>query len=284
MQRKERPNEVLLGLAIALIIIASVAGLIFLKEFIGWFYHTASAGTITGVVIHQTYVADAWHGFAGTAVLDHSNNQTNWNETVSGGNTTIKDLNFNCFGRSGYDLYISPVPLEQIDFLTVQNASVADIDAFIGIDPSDRISATNTFNESFTISFGSINITAPGMRTKALGDSHIFHEVALKDGNGTIFFAANASKATLGFDGLIHNYQVMVPVPYNRSAITYYFFPDPITDVLGECEEWSYALLEGYVYDRSTGNPLENVTVQVGDGTALTNSSGWYHMLAQTGT
>ncbi|MBW2972303.1 DUF87 domain-containing protein, partial [Candidatus Woesearchaeota archaeon] len=285
MKKNAGPNRVLLGLAIASAVILSVVGMLFLKEFIGWYYHTAQAGTITAMTIHQVYRADAWHGFAGTAVLDYSNNQTDWNDTVRGGNTTIMDLNFNCFGKSGYDLYISTVPVSQLNLTGVQPATTAEIDAFIGINASDRISATSTFNETFTINLGGTIMSGPGVRTKSVGGTtNTFHQVAFKDGNGALFFAANATRAIPGYDGQIRNYQMMVPVPYNQTDITYYFFPDPITDKIGECMEWAYAPLRGYVTDSSTGLPFSNVTIEVGDAIASTNNTGGYYMLAPVGT
>jgi hypothetical protein len=285
MERKSGTNRVLLGLVITLVLIATLVFLIVSKDFVGWAYHAASAGTITSLIIHQRTTADAWHGFAGLVVLDYSNNQTNWNETATGGTTTTKDMRFNCFGKSGLDLYISPMPISQLDLTNVQPATVAEVDVYIGIDPSEMISATRTFNETFTINFGGNELTGPGFRTKATGNiNNTFHQVALKDGNGVIFFAANASIAIPGYDGQLHNYQIMMPVPYNQSSVTFYFFPDPITDVLGHCEEWAYAPLEGYVIDRSTNTPLQNVTVQVGEAITQTNASGGYSMLAQVGT
>ena len=284
MKEKEGPNRVLLSLAIALIIILSLFGMIYVKEFVGWFYHTASAGSITALIIHQVYRADAWHGFAGTAILDYANTRTNWNQTVQGANSTLQDLNFNCFGKSGFDLYASTVPKEQLDLSTIQPATVADIDAYIGIDPLERMSATSTFNETFTINLGGVMMTGPGIRTKALYNNNTFHQVALKDGDGHLFFGANATTAIPGFDGMLHNYQMMVPVPYNQTSITYYFFPDPVTDILGACMEWSYAPLDGYVTDSSTGLPMANVTVQVGDAITQTNDTGQYSLLAMVGT
>jgi len=284
MKKNKGLNDVLLGLAIAMLLIFSAIGLIYVSEFVGWFYHAAKAGTITGVVIHQTYTADAWHGFAGTAILDYDNNQTNWNRTVTGGSTTIQDLDLNCFGKSGFDVYISTVPASELNLVGVQAATAADVDAFIGIDPSEKMSATQTFNQTFTLNFGGNYITGPGLRTRSPQTNNTFHQVALKDGNGNLFFGANATKAIPGFDGDLHNYQMMLPVPYNQSDITYYFFPDPITDVLGACSGASYAILRGYVEDTSTGGPLDNVTITVGDSIATTNATGWYDLLAQVGT
>ncbi|MBN1544882.1 hypothetical protein JW898_05480, partial [Candidatus Woesearchaeota archaeon] len=284
MKKNKGPNRVLLGLAVALAITLSIVGMISLTEFIGWYYHAAQAGTITAMTIRQVYIADAWHGFAGTAVLDYSNNRTDWNATVTGGETTIMDLDFNCFGKSGYDLYISTVPLSQLNLTGVQPATVAEIDAFIGINPSDRISSTSTFNETFTVNLGGTTVSGPGVRTKSVGGTtNTFHQAALKDGNGALFFTANATRAIPGYDGEIRNYQVMVPVPYNQTNMTYYFFPDPVTDILGACMEWSYAPLKGYVNDTSTGLPMANVTIEVGDAIATTNASGWYYMLAPVG-
>jgi hypothetical protein len=284
MKKDKGLNDVLLGLAIALIVVLSVVGLIFIQDFVGWYYHAARAGTITAFTIHHTYTADAWHGFAGTAILDYDNNETAWSATVGGGNTTIMDFDFNCFGKSGFDIYISTVPREQLDIATIQPATVADIDAFIGIDPAERISATSTFTQTFTVNLGGVYFTGPGFRTNCACSNNTFHQVALKDGDGDLFFAANATRAMPGFDGEIHNYQMMVPVPYNQSTITYYLFPDPVTDIPGECSSWSYAPLRGYVTDSATSLPLANVTVHVGDAIGITNSTGWYDVLAQVDT
>ncbi|HII71403.1 TPA: DUF87 domain-containing protein, partial [Candidatus Woesearchaeota archaeon] len=285
MKKQKRTNRVLLGLAIATILIATAISLVFLDSFVGWFYHAADAGSITAINIHHTYTADAWHGFAGMAYLDMENNQTNWSRTVTGGTTTVIDLPFNCFGKSGWDVYISPVPADQLDLSTVQPATPAEIDAYIGIDPSERISATRSYTENFTLNLGSIQRTGPGLRTKSVGNlTNVFHQAAFKDANGVIFFGANASKAIPGYDGHIHNFQMMVPVPYNQTDITYYLFPDPITDELGHCSAAEYAVLEGWVTDRASGTPLPNVTVQVGDAITQTDMGGYYDVLAAVGS
>ncbi|MFC1741735.1 helicase HerA domain-containing protein [Nanoarchaeota archaeon] len=284
MKKKIGLNRVLLSLAIALALVITLVALVFINDFIGWFYHAADAGTITGITIHHKYPADAWHGFAGTVIMDYTNNQTNWNETVYGGNASVKNLNFNCLGRSGFDIYISPVPSTQLDISNVTAATVGEIDTYIGINSSEMISSTSTFNETFTIDFGGIDYTGPGVRTKSTGSSeNVFHQVALKDGNGVLFFGANATTGIPGFDGDIHNYQMMLPVPYNMSTITYYFFPDPITDILGTCRSWTYSYLSGYVNDNSTGLPLGGVGVQVRDSFVVTNASGYYSMFAPAG-
>jgi len=284
MKKNTGPNRVLLSLAIAMLIIMSAVGLIFIKDFVGWFSHAAQAGTITAIRIDHTYVADAWHGFAGTVIVDYDENQTNWNETVTGGGTTIKDLVFNNMGKSGYDFYISTVPYDQLNILNITSATVAEIDAFIGINTTERISATQTWNETFTVDFGGVLYSGPGVRTKRTGPGdNTFHQVALKDGDGNIFFGCNATHTIPGFDGDLHNYQVMVPVPYNQTNITYWFFPDPVTDEFGGGSHWTYVPLYGYVTDVLSGLPLENVSVHIGDSVTETNASGFYEILAREG-
>jgi hypothetical protein len=177
-----------------------------------------------------------WAGFYGNAILSPSNLKLDWPFDVTGGEIKREDFFFNCFAKTGYDIYASTVNQSMINTTNIRSAAVEDIDEWIGIDAGIEYSAANTFNESMTINFGGDNLTVLALRLNPKNES--WYMGALVDGSDNLLFVAIAEEFKLGFENNFYNYQLMLPIkaPYMSGEtlvypnVTYHFFPDPVSD------------------------------------------------------
>ncbi|MBU0980103.1 MAG: carboxypeptidase regulatory-like domain-containing protein, partial [Nanoarchaeota archaeon] len=275
--------------AMVMIVIATcMLGIMLMRDFTGWagYEFNLTSGNIYYVQIDVSPSASTWTGFAGYALHVISNEQNEWNHTVSAGNVTSANFYFNCMGKTGYDFYASTWTPSQIDINTIQAATPADIDAYVGNTGDEIYSANLTFSDNVTVNFGGGLISAPALYTKQYSGSEDFPMFALKDGNGKLVFGGWANKTSVGYDGSNYNYQFMLPMPANTSFLKYYFFPDPVSDPLGNCSEMEYGWLRGVVTDArdshySDGTFLSNVSLNISGGMYYTDENGYYNIFLQ---
>lgn len=285
--KKEKSNKLLLGILI-LLIFSSVMGLVFLSTFVGNAYQNylaGQAGYVYQVVLEYRECAYNWAGVFGAAVMVQGyNNQQSL--TVSSCGMYDTNLLFDCLQPDiDHEVMASQVPSTDIDWGSLQPATAADVDAYIDNAITGLMSANKTFTKSITYQIGNQYYTAPGTYTNKYGETNstIFDMGILKDGNGNLIYISHAlNNFTRGFNNRVYNYQMILPIR-NGTTPTYYFFSDP-NDI---CPEGEGELPNpGYVQGNattSTGQPLENVIVDVAGYTTLTDVNGFYNLTVPAG-
>ncbi|MFH1134442.1 MAG: carboxypeptidase regulatory-like domain-containing protein, partial [Nanoarchaeota archaeon] len=257
-----------------------------LTGFVGYQMNVTS-GYIYKVNIHHQQSPAEWVAFYGNALLVPSSTQNSWNATVAPGTVEQEDFNFNCFGKTGYDFYASIYKPSELDITSLTNASIEDIDDFIDKSVSNltmtSTNASTVFNDSMQINVGGERITSVAAFTKQRFGGKDFGVMALKDSTGKLLFGVNSNTSAQGFNGQIFTYQMILPLPYNATSITYHFYPDPISDPLGNCSQFDFALIKGYVTRIDTQDYLSNVSINISGQVITTDVNGYYSALLEVG-
>src|SRR3989339_721916 len=225
-------------------------------------YLSSQAGSISEVVIHDTFDTIYWHGIYGLALRVPGFTELLFDD-FSTGYIGRMDVFFDCVqsdAEGGNEVYISNS--SAISFETLEPANPADLDLIIGC--SGKVDcAVNTFVGNMSIMVGSRNITGiPSTYTYRYdGENEVFDMGILYDGTNFVYVThIETVQKSFNPEKLV-NYQTLIPgIPDDTQ--TYYFFT--ITP-----------LVSGYV-SSDLGNVLENVTIQLGNSTTTTNSLGYY--------
>src|SRR3989339_548260 len=225
-------------------------------------YLSSQAGSISEVVIHDTFDTIYWQGIYGLALRVPGFTELLFDD-FSTGYIGRMDVFFDCVQsdvEGGNEVYISNS--SAISFETLEPANPADLDLIIGC--SGKVDcAVNTFVGNMSIMVGSRNITGiPSTYTYRYdGENEVFDMGILYDGTNFVYVThIETVQKSFNPEKLV-NYQTLIPgIPDDTQ--TYYFFT--ITP-----------LVSGYV-SSDLGNVLENVTIQLGNSTTTTNSLGYY--------
>src|SRR3989339_527581 len=225
-------------------------------------YLSSQAGSISEVVIHDTFDTIYWQGIYGLALRVPGFTELLFDD-FSTGYIGRMDVFFDCVqsdAEGGNEVYISNS--SAISFETLEPANPADLDLIIGC--SGKVDcAVNTFVGNMSIMVGSRNITGiPSTYTYRYdGENEVFDMGILYDGTNFVYVThIETVQKSFNPEKLV-NYQTLIPgIPDDTQ--TYYFFT--ITP-----------LVSGYV-SSDLGNVLENVTIQLGNSTTTTNSLGYY--------
>ncbi len=284
------PKRVRTGLHLLLVLLLAffaVHGIVVVSDYVGYASYAGAAGNIYEIVIKHHIPVTNWAGLYGVTVRVDGFNFAQ-HQNVVGGTVDDANLLFDCLEPDiPHELYASTYDPTILDLTNVVPATPAEVDAFFGINPAAFDSAASTFVANITFSLGGLSITAPGTYTYKIdetGNPSTFAMVSLKDGNGRLFFGAILTNFTLGFNGDVINYQLLLPVLANQSQTDYLFFTDP-NDLCpaGEGQEPPEGNVIGNV-SSDTGTRLENVIVDVVGSTALTDATGFYSLNARAGT
>ena len=275
-----------IALALALAFFA-IHGLVVVSDYIGYASFAGSAGNIYEMVIKHHIPVENWAGLYGVTVrVDGYDFQQS--EVVTGGTISDENLLFDCLEPDiQHELYASTYDPAIMSLSGIAPATPAEVDSFFGINDSGVDSAVNTFTANITFSFGTTSITAPGTYTYKIdeaGQPSTFAMVVLKDGDGRLFFGAILTNFTLGFNGEVINYQILLPALANQSTTTYYFFTDP-NDLCPAGQGLNPLLgsVIGNVSDTS-GTRLQDVIVDVAGSSTLSDATGFYNISAEEGT
>jgi len=288
MKRKKGllDNKVLFSLIIIVLLVLAIFGLFFAKSFIGYmgYMMNATAGHIYEITINHVYEDTYWAGRAGLFSLNLQDDLEPITVNVSGGNVSKLNLEFDCFGNTGDDIYLSEIWYEDISY-PVTAATVVDVEDYLLGDNTSHNAPVNTLTENISVNFGGTVIETIGFYTKQKSNSSStdFDMFVLKDSNGILLFGTHVNALSEGYDGSLVNYQFMWPVPTDETNKGYYIYGDPISDPYGECAEVKRVLLYGYAFDNETGLPLANVTVKVSAQIGTTDANGYYSVLVEEG-
>lgn len=285
---KDKKNT-LIVMILVLLVLSSILGLIVLSTFIGNVYQnyfSGQAGYIYEVVLEYRECAYLWSGVFGAAVMvtGYTNPQE---DTISSCGMYDKNLLFNCMQPGiEHEVMASQVPSTSIGWNSLRAASPADVDAYLGINTTNLMSATRAFSDIISFDIGNTKYTVPGTYTRkgsSANDSLNFDLGILKDGSGNIIFITHALRNfTRGFNNRFYNYQMILPL-INGTNPTYYFFTDP-NDVCPEGEGLlpNSGIVQGNV-STNTGSRLEAVIVDVAGKTTITDINGFYNLSVPAG-
>ncbi len=272
------------GVLLTVLVVAAVYGLITIAKFIGYVALEGEAGKITELEILFTEDQGAYGGIAGVAIQEED--FTGTQSVVLQGNSIEKEnLIFQCLNPDGeQEVYASTEPESNMSLDSVSAATTSEINNQFELNGSHITSADNTYTNTLDIVFDGTTISAPGLYTlDNNGDTSNFTTIALKDGDGRVFFGSILTNFSTCFDGDTCNFQYMLPV-YNETNQTYYFWNDPgATCPSGQTGGSALGNVTGNVTDNS-GNTLEDVIIDVAGRTTLSNSEGNYNLTTIVGT
>ncbi len=274
-------------LLVLMLVFFAVHGLVVVSDYVGYASFSGQAGNIYQLVIKHHVPVQNWAGVYGVGVrVDGYNFQQT--ETYAGGDVVGDNFLFDCLEPDiPHEIYASVYDPNLLDLNSVTPATPAEIDTFYGLNSSGFDSAANTFVANVSFLLGSLTITAPGTYTYKIdetGTPATFATVALKDGSGRIFFGALLTNFTLGFNGDVINYQLLLPMFNNQTSTTYNFFTDPNDQCpAGQGTEPLTGNVIGNVSNQG-GTRLENVIVDVVGTTDLSDATGFYNLSPPSGT
>ncbi len=270
-----------------ILIILAVIGILSVGVYTGYVaYHEGRGGFLYQMELLFRKPAHNWAGFYGAAF---GVGQTQpWEFEIEPGSMTEANVFFECLRSDSTTLlFASTVPEHEVAIPTLEAATLAEIDAFIGIDDTHYDSAFNTFKETMDIQFGPVAVNnVPTVHTY-VGDgtaNGTFRAGLLKDENNN-YVVVGVIEETLvrGFNDRFYNYQMMLPVPNNQTT-DYYVFLDPYVECpIGEDEPGTFGIVEGIVTDVG-GNPIEDTIVTVGRHSNVSDATGYYSITTDIGT
>ncbi|MBU0472160.1 MAG: DUF87 domain-containing protein [Nanoarchaeota archaeon] len=276
------------------LIVLALSGIIMTKEYFGWVtYHEGEAGNIYEMILDLRSPAFLWTAIYGVAVRFEGFTYDAYYELEGGGYQSgylEANLLFDCLEPGiEHEVYTSTKPSAEIDFASLEPATPEEIDAYLGTAEYDSLtqmmSAVNTYDKNITVAIGANILEVPGTYTyKQDGSSLNFDVGILKDSSGTFVFVSHIlSNITRGFNNRLYNYQMMIPIKNSSIKTPFYFFTDPY-DICpaGEGELPNPGEVKGLVTTES-GQPIEQVIIDVAGYTGVTNSSGGYNVTVPAG-
>lgn len=271
-------------LAFSIIMVVLILGLV--GSYTGYvFYHEGKAGYIHEMNLEFKRPSWNWAGLYGAAFGVGLTQP--WEFDIEEGDMIEANIFFDCFEVGvEHEVYASTVPFEDVDLNSLEPATPAEINAFMGIDSSATDSADKTFLGTMSIQIGSLIINnIPSTLTEVGDGTNVtrYDIGMLKDGDGDIVMVSHVyDSLTKGFNDRYYNYQMLLPTIANTTT-RYYVWSDPNDICLGGSENPQIlGLVVGNVTDVS-GNPVEDVIVVVGAKSTVTDSSGYYNVTAQVG-
>jgi hypothetical protein len=196
----------------AIVILASF--LVITPRFIGKVIVTGVGGQMTSLNIQGSVGALSWMGLYGNL----TNSTGNMTVNLVGG--LVMPLNLT---------YTSPISNETViiasltstpNWNSVTPASHALINTFLGLGPGDSQSSENTLMDRMNISLG--GITHEVWSVTLLGVNGSYTVGALQS-EGHLLFITQAQEDSTGFQGVLTEYELLLPIPLSGNA-SYFFF------------------------------------------------------------
>jgi hypothetical protein len=269
---------------LTLIIAASLAGLIIIKNYVGFLgvEVPAEAGTITQIKIDDRRQTVLWAGGFGL-VFRESGFVEDQFQTYAPGDITSTTLVFDCFEeKEEQEIYASLS--NSIDFNNLRPGSTSMIDESffnlsVGEFRTERANNTFVFNTSILV--GATNISGiPAVYTyqNSLPNSTVFFTGILNDSGNLVMVGRAYYTTQTSFKSTNVRYQMLLPTP--NSSTRWYFFPDPNDNCPagGSTATIGSATIQGYVFEFNTTIPIQNAYVTAGVNSTFTNSLGFFNM------
>lgn len=189
--------------------------------------HAAIAGNISEITLEGDVSSQAWQGYygnvTGTIELADGSNfaMYNWTQTTATGevyaslNSSIGWAGIMCFNIS-----------------TDHTDQLSDLESFFNIDSGDVDGIDATFSDATHSPFitGGISFTANQCNSTDIfgpGGAATFEEILLIDASNRTVYASILDDDTTGFDGLAHDFEMIVPEDGHAADTTptpYYFY------------------------------------------------------------
>jgi hypothetical protein len=275
-------------LIIVLLISASLAGLVFLKKYIGFagVEVPAEAGTITTLKIDDRRQTALWAGAFGLIFRESGFNEEQF-QTYAPGDLTSLTLVFDCFeDKSEQEIYASLN--NSISFATLRAGSWDMVDRdFFNLTEYKTESANNTFVRNVSVLVGSTNISGiPGVYTyqNSLPNSTVFFTGILNDSGRLVMVGKAYFSSQLSFKGTNVRYQMLLPIPTNTTK-KWYFFSDPNDNCPagGTTATVGQATIQGYVFEFNTTIAISNAFVTAGANSSFTDTNGFFNFTVPGG-
>ena len=186
---------------------------------------TANGGTFTTMVLNLTQQTPRWKAYVGNV---------SGSFTLSDSEAaTIYDW---AYASTGGEVYVSRDNSPQWGSIEcAQSGLISNEETYLNISSTSVDSISNTFNNTVHKEFwvGSTRIpnsTCPAIATyvnsqpQSNGELADFQEILLDD-TSSIIYASLISQDTIGFDGNLYDFQLIVPEDeYSSTPTTYYFW------------------------------------------------------------
>ncbi|RMF06442.1 hypothetical protein D6764_02285, partial [Candidatus Woesearchaeota archaeon] len=206
---------VMISVILVMIVFAGMVVYFDLTGFIGRI--VAEAGNVTRLDVNKQEPASWWDGIYGRlTTLQGASNYTVTGGSVAALNLTVLDIGY--FLKPSMNIYAGTV--KSINFSALVPANTTEVDSFMGISPSDPLSATSTFvnKTNFTVN----NVSMELYSTFTNSPDEKFDLGILKDKNtGEIVFVTHVKPNGTSFNGNTADYQMMLPLK-NASSTLYY--------------------------------------------------------------
>ncbi|MBW3018571.1 hypothetical protein KY329_00090 [Candidatus Woesearchaeota archaeon] len=177
---------------------------------------TAQGGNITPVNITGYSQTDAWQGFYGE---------------ITGG-ITLRDnsgdqlYNWSLISLTG-EVYLSQN--NAVTWLAIAGQMICTVDENLTGTGSDRVNNTFTNASLANWDVGGVNITAACRTYTYVNNASQavnFEEIILNDGTTQYVYATKIYSNTVGYDGVTHDYQIIVPDNTTTATTTYYVYAE----------------------------------------------------------
>ena len=228
--KKDRKNIRIIVLML-FFLSGSILGLMLVTNFVGFVYQnylSGQAGYVYETILDYRECAYMWSGVYGFAEMIKGEN--GWSEQISSCSLSAINISFNCLAPGiDHEIMASQVPSSTISWDTLRPATTLEVDQYMGVDPTNSMSATKTFTQQHIYQIGQNAYTVFGTSTKKTGNATDinFDMGVLRDRNGNLIFISHILKnSTYGFDNQIYNYQMILPLRNGTNPV-YYFFSDP---------------------------------------------------------
>ncbi len=283
MSKKILDNKLVYYWLLALVMVLTIIGAIFLKHYIGFAYLAQPASTITTIQISDVRVAYRWHGIFGLAFSESGFNETQ-SASLTPGAVSTQILVFECLdpNQNNQEMYASLN--NSIDFSNIRPGTTAMIDQGLLNFSNDTFSfdtaaAAFTHNISFLLGAANIsNVPAAYTYVNDGPDAGLAFYTGILNASGQLAFVIKlAIPSQSSFKGTNVRYQSILPV--NNLSRTYYFFADPNDQCppnFGIVVQGA-AILAGYVFESNSTTPLVNAIVSAGGNSTTTDALGFYN-------
>ena len=270
-------------LLIALIIGASIAGLLVIQQYVGYVGTEvpAQAGTITSIKIDDRSQTALWAGVFGLIFRETGFVEDQF-QSFGPGEINSLTLVFDCFeDKTEQDIYASLTPTIDFDNLRAGSTEMVDRDFFNLSGNEYRVErANNTFVRNVSILVGSTNISGiPGVYTyqNSLPNSTVFFTGILNDSGNLVLVGKAYFTTQTSFKQTNVRYQMLLPT--RNGTTRWYFLPDPNDQCPsgGNTANIGPATVQGYVFEFNSTTPIANAIVTAGQNSSNTNSNGFYN-------
>ena len=188
--------------------------LVLTPRFVGHVAVSGVGGQVTTLQLEAPRSALSWVGVYGNLTPAVSNSTF----SLAGGEVVRLDVRYAdpFTPQTVVVASLDPAP----DWSSLLPASRASIDSFLGLPPSDPLSAESTLRDTENFTLGGVTYSLWSASASSLNGSFV---TGALESQGSLLFVTRPVVSGLGFDGSPVEYEMLLPVPPNGSS-QYSFF------------------------------------------------------------